>query len=157
MYVLEVFLDSFSTDYGNAVYKVHAYYLREQSGSDFGNNVPQYIHSLLAYGRRLLFVPLYIYFFSKMNKCNPYVDGTFRIVLFGHALFMLMSCVSYEFAGRLTLYFIFFEILLLSYLFYTAKKSKYPIWCFLVGYSIIKYFFLIYNLSHAYLPYETVF
>ena len=156
---LETILDMFPADTGAIAQKIHVYYMLQQEGENFGANIDNAVRMASAYGRRLLFIPIYVYAYRYLRQVSPQYEGMLKLVLFGYALFFLCATVSYDFAGRLSLYYTFFEILLVAILFEIRmdKVTKGIAYVFLVLYCIAKYVFLIYNFSPYYVPFTTVF
>lgn len=156
---LEVILDMFPADIGAVAQKIHAYYMLQQEGENFGANIDNAVRLGSAYARRLLFIPIYVYVYRYLKYVSPQYEGTLKLVLFGYAVFFLCATVSYDFAGRLSLYYTFFEILLIAALFEMRmnKVTKGIAYMFLVIYCVAKYAFLIYNLLPYYVPFTTVF
>ena len=156
---LDVLLDMFPADLGKIAQKLHAYYLLQQEGENFGANIDNPIRMASAYGRRLLFIPIYVYAYRYLKQVSLQYEGVLKLVLFGYALFFRCATVSYDFAGRLSLYYTFFEILLIAFLFEIRmdKATKGIAYVFLVLYCIAKYVFLFYNFSPYYVPFTTVF
>jgi hypothetical protein len=159
MSTLEVILDMFPSDIGSIAQKLHVYYMLQQEGENFGANIDNATRMASAYGRRLLFIPIYVYAYRYLKQSSVIYEGTLKLVLFGYALFFLCAAISYDFAGRLSLYYTFFEILLIASMFEIRmdKITKGIAYIFLVMYCIAKYVFLIYNFSPYYVPFTTVF
>ena len=156
---LEVILDMFPADIGAIAQKIHIYYILQQEGENFGANIDNVVRLSSAYARRLIFIPIYVYAYRYLKCVSPQYEGTLKLVLFGYALFFLCASVSYDFAGRLSLYYTFFEILLIATLFEIQmnKVTRGIVYTFLLLYCVAKYVFLIYNFAPYYVPFTTVF
>lgn len=157
--ILNLFLEYFPSDTGKIFQKIHEYYLLGQSGENFGQAVDGSFRILLALLRRLFFLPIYIYCLNKLSKINIYYKGCFNLVIFGNILFFIMSMISIDFSGRLSMYYYIYEIILISSLLAWKDNIKYKISMFFIIliYCIMKYVYLIYSLHEYYLPYNTFF
>lgn len=159
IYILNIFLENFSSDMGKIFQKIHAYYLLGQSGENFGQAVDNSLRMFLALVRRLFFIPIYIYTLKTLSLKNLYYRGCFNLVIFGHVVFFIMSMISIDFAGRLSMYYYIYEILLISTLLAWKNSIKYrlSILFLIMLYCLMKYGYLIYSLNEYYLPYNTIF
>ena len=158
-YLLESFMDAFPADIGKIVQKVHAYYLLQQQGGNFGANIDNTVRLGSAILRRLLFVPVYLYGYKCLKEIDITFEKKLKIVLIGYIIFFMFTSISYDFAGRLSLYFTFFEILLIADIFKIkmpiAQKSVFAV--AVIIYCSIKYVFVINTFPDAYIPFQTFF
>lgn len=158
-YLLESFMDAFPADIGKIVQKVHAYYLLQQQGENFGANIDNAVRLGSAIFRRLLFVPVYLYVYKHLKEIDATFGRKLRIVLMGYIVFFMFTSISYDFAGRLSLYFSFFEILLIADVF-KIKMSIFQRSVFAVAvilYCAAKYMFMLNTFPELYIPFQTLF
>jgi len=158
-FILKEFMSIFSADDGKVFQKLYAYYLLGEQDENFGQAVDGTTRMFLAYIRRLVFLPFFFYFFKKLSAQDPYYEGCLKLVVFGHAMFFLTSIISIDFAGRLSLYYYVYEILLISSFMNLGDKlsSKMGIFFVIFMYSMAKYFYLLYSLGEYYIPFHTLF
>ena len=156
-YLLESFMDAFPPDIGKIVQKVHAYYLLQQQGENFGANIDNAVRLGSAIFRRLLFVPVYLYVYKRLKEIDSTFGKKLKIVLIGYVVFFMFTSISYDFAGRLSLYFTFFEILLIADIF-KIKMSIFQRSIFVLAiilYCVVKYVFILNTFPEAYIPFQT--
>lgn len=158
-YLLESFMDAFPADIGKIVQKVHAYYLLQQEGGNFGANIDNTVRLGSAIFRRLLFVPVYLYVYKLLKEIDDTFGKKLKIVLMGYLIFFMFVPISYDFAGRLSLYFTFFEILLIADIFKikVSPLQKSIFLVLIIIYCSIKYVFVINTFPDAYIPFQTFF
>lgn len=157
--ILNLFLEYFPSDTGKIFQKIHEYYLLGQSGENFGQAVDNFFRMLLALVRRVFFLPIYICYLNRLSKVNIYYRGCFNLVIFGNILFFVMSMISIDFSGRLSMYYYIYEVILISSLLVWKESIKYRLamFCVVIIYCLMKYVYLIYSLHEYYLPYNTFF
>lgn len=158
MYILNWFMDTFPSDMGKIVQKVWAYYLLNQSGENHGNVMDDSSRIFLAYIRRIMLIPIYVYCTKFISECNKFYLGCLNLVIFGHILFFLTSIIAMDFAGRIAAYYYIYEVLLLTSLLACCKNkfNRIAIYCLIIAYCFSKYIYVFYNLGTAYIPYMHV-
>jgi hypothetical protein len=138
--------------------KINAYYTLGLNNENFGNAIPNEIRIFAAYLRRIIFLPFLIYFKNRFSKENSAYSGMINLVVIGYALFFMLSGVSMDLAGRSSIYYYMYEIVLVPCILLLTKNLKYKlaIYSFFVLFCLIKYYYAIYTFYDLYIPFHTI-
>ncbi|WP_286821696.1 EpsG family protein [Mitsuokella sp. UBA4253] len=131
--------------------KIDLYYM---SGASAEEEAGMLISSV----RRLIFVPIEIFFIEKISKNNPYYRGCVNLTLFGYSLFFLLKNVSPTVATRVSSPFYMYEIIVIPMIFTLARNFWVKILFFVViaVYSFAKYIYGINLYEDILVPYTNV-
>jgi len=123
-----------------------------------GSSAEEEANMLVSSVRRLLIVPIEIFFIEKISKTNPYYRGCVNLTVFGYALFFLLKNVNATVATRVGSPFYMYEILLIPMIFSLARNFWVRILFFLVvaAYSFVKYVYGINMYEESLVPYTNV-
>ena len=155
--ILMWIMDIFSSEDGKIFQKLHAYYILNMQGKNFGQAIDSNTRIIIASLRRIVFLPVFLAVYRIKFWDNEMYTGILNLVIFGHLLFFFVSGIGMDFAGRLTLYYYIYEILLMTYIIKigTGWIEKGIIFFIIFVYSFMKYFYLIYSLGEYYIPFNT--
>lgn len=149
-------MDSFSSEDGKIFQKLHAYYILNMQGKNFGQAIDSDTRMMIASLRRVVFLPVFLAIYKKKWVDNEIYTRTLNLVVFGHILFFFISGIGMDFAGRLTLYYYIYEILLISFIVSIGNDwiKKGAVFLTVFMYSFMKYFYLLYSLGEYYIPFN---
>lgn len=108
--------------------------------------------------RRMIFLPLELYFINKIEKYDANYRGYINLIVFGNVLYFLFGNISPVIAGRINLAYNFYEVLVIPIIFITYKSFKIRILLFIcfVIFVFAKYMFNLYDLYEQYVPYINI-
>lgn len=142
--------------FGNnmATYKVFFYLQNEVTNE----NVSKGIFLLFGYGRRILLLPVLLYYRQTLAAKEKNFDGLLNLFVFGNALYFIFSQALPVF-GRASGYFVIYEIILLCSCLYLAKDKAtlYFIYILIVLYCLFRLTYALFTYWDLFYPYYSIF
>jgi hypothetical protein len=135
-------------------YKV-LFYLQNEVSNE---NVSKGIFLLFGYGRRVLLLPVLLYYRKTLTQKVENFDGLLNLFVFGNALYFMFSQALPVF-GRASGYFVIYEIILLCSCLYLAKDkaTTYSIYILIVLYCLFRLSYALFTYWDLFYPYYSIF
>ncbi len=128
-------------------------YLKEDALTP-GNPIVQ---MTLAFSKRLLLLPLFVFLSHKIILRYNYFNGFLKLWIFGNILYFLLNNTLTVF-NRLTLYFVIYELILIPMCIYAFnRKSRVIVYFILILYFGLRFYLSLQTYWTEYYPYYSVF
>ncbi|WP_343616105.1 EpsG family protein [Flavobacterium sp.] len=135
-----------------------AKYLNEDSEALNTNINPVFLY-LLGTIKRLIFIPVFMYIKNKSADKFQNIKGYFNLYMIGNIIYFLFAKDLAVFV-RASVPFLFFEIMLLSYVLLHFKKNKrklLPVFLIVLFFSLSRFNTLVNSYYDLYVPYYSIF
>lgn len=154
--IVLMIINNFPPETGKVIQKLHAYYFLNLQGENFGQAIDSNTRMIVAYFRRICFLPVFFVLYKKFYLNNEMYKGMLNLVTFAHILFFFLANLGMDFAGRISSYYYVYEILLITFIVNMKNKwkSKIFLFCIIYSYCFIKYIYLMYSLGEYYVPFN---
>jgi hypothetical protein len=113
---------------------------------------------LLGYARRIVLIPVLLYYRRQASLSSKYYNGCLNIFIFGNILYFLFSNSIAVFI-RASSYFLIYEVILVSILLqsFQNRVKRYLVFCILFLYAAAKLYFALSTYKDLYIPYYSIF
>jgi EpsG family len=132
------------------------YYLTETDINNTGLSTTFILFT--GYTRRLIMIPIYLIFRDKVSQSNPKFNIYFNLFLVGNLLFFISGSAGMVFA-RFTIFFLFYEILLIVMILENLITQQRRIWTYMLTilYGGMKLYLALSAYWDLYIPYYSIF